>query len=378
MEKGTILYIGNFELPDKNAAAHRVMNNGKIFRELGWRAVYLGTVRGERFDGVRVSSYDGNIYEEAYPTGTKAWIKHIFDTAHIKAVAEKYDDLRMIIAYNVPFATYKAVKKAFRHTDVHVAYDCTEWNSYAEGSLPKRLYKKRDERLIRTKLHKICEDIIVISTAMEKQYQGCNLLRLPPLVDIDEPIWCQERAEHCGVFEFCFAGTINNKERLDAVVQAFCMIDNPYLRLRIVGLSKEDYAAAFPEQKALIDGDGRLLFMGYVTHEESVGYVLSCDCYIFIREKTTRNEAGFPTKFAEAYTCGVAIISTDVSDIKQYADDHHVLIIDNSSCEAVHDAMLQMMQSNKKGQNARINKTFDYKNYVSETKAWISRISRKR
>ena len=30
MEKGTVIYVGNFELPDKNAAAHRVMNNGKI------------------------------------------------------------------------------------------------------------------------------------------------------------------------------------------------------------------------------------------------------------------------------------------------------------------------------------------------------------
>ena len=30
MEKGTILYIGGFELPDKNAAAHRVLSNGKI------------------------------------------------------------------------------------------------------------------------------------------------------------------------------------------------------------------------------------------------------------------------------------------------------------------------------------------------------------
>ena len=30
MSKGTILYVGNYELPDKNAAAHRVMANGKI------------------------------------------------------------------------------------------------------------------------------------------------------------------------------------------------------------------------------------------------------------------------------------------------------------------------------------------------------------
>ena len=45
MTKGTIIYMGNYELPDKNAAAHRVMNNGKIFTALGYQAAYLGIVR---------------------------------------------------------------------------------------------------------------------------------------------------------------------------------------------------------------------------------------------------------------------------------------------------------------------------------------------
>ena len=40
--KGTVFYIGGFELPDKNAAAHRVLNNAKIFRELGFRVIFCG------------------------------------------------------------------------------------------------------------------------------------------------------------------------------------------------------------------------------------------------------------------------------------------------------------------------------------------------
>ncbi len=38
----TILYIGNFDLPDKNAAAHRVLGNGCALRELGYKLVFVG------------------------------------------------------------------------------------------------------------------------------------------------------------------------------------------------------------------------------------------------------------------------------------------------------------------------------------------------
>ena len=375
MEKGTIIYMGNYELPDKNAAAHRVMNNGKIFTALGYRMVFLGTVKGESFSGIRQSSYNENIYEEAYPLGLKQWVSHIFDTRNIEAVAAKYSDTCLIITYNVPFATFKAVKKAFAKRQIKVAYDCTEWNDYAEGSLPKRLYKKYDEKLIRTKLHHICDDIIVISSLMERQYQGKNLLKLPPLVDLEESIWHQERITHTDIFEFCFAGTINNKERLDEVVKAFCELDRQDVRLRIIGLTKGGYAVAYPEQAQLVQSDNRLLFMGYVSHEESVKYVLSCDCYIFIREKTRRNEAGFPTKFAESYTCGVPIISTDVSDIKRYAIDDRLLIIENTSDKAVNEAMLHMLQIYASNDHKKeLNESFDCHHYLGETEEWISRI----
>mgnify|MGYP004602292779 FL=1 len=40
-EKKTLVYIGGFELPDKNAAAHRVVSNAEIFREL-WRKKAMG------------------------------------------------------------------------------------------------------------------------------------------------------------------------------------------------------------------------------------------------------------------------------------------------------------------------------------------------
>lgn len=43
--KGTILYIGGFELPDKNAAAQRVVANAKALRDLNYNVVFIGITK---------------------------------------------------------------------------------------------------------------------------------------------------------------------------------------------------------------------------------------------------------------------------------------------------------------------------------------------
>lgn len=372
---GTIIYVGNFELPNKNVAALRVTNNGKLFSALGYNVVYLGTAYGKRFSGVRRSSYDDNIYEEAYPQGLQHWIKHIYQTDNIETVVSQYNDTFLIITYNVPFATYKAIKKVFGRKKIRVAYDCTEWNDYSEGLFLKGLYKKHDEKQIRTRLHTICDNIIVISSLMERQYQEKNLLKLPPLVDIDDPIWHQERQNNPDIFEFCFAGsnldgTIAKKEKLNEVVSAFCEIDNPAIRLKVVGLTSEDYCKAYPEHETMALKDNRISFLGNVAHKDSVWHVINCDCYIFIRESSRRNNAGFPTKFVESYTCGVPIITTDVSDIKTYADSD-VTVLDTADKQSITAAMENII-SNKKAQ-LNLKMTFDYHEFINSSKKWFTK-----
>ena len=375
MSPGTVLYVGNFELPDRNAAANRVISNGKIFRALGYRAAFLGTSREERFSGVRRLDAEGfDLWERAYPMSNADWIRQLYDVSDVLAVAEAYGDLKLIVAYNLPYATFKALKRGFKNSAARVCFDCTEWNGYAEGSLPKRLYKKRDERLIRTKLDKICRDIIVISSTMEKKYAGANLLRLPPLVDTEDPIWRQERTPHPGVFEFCFAGTVSDKERLDRAVEAFCGIGGESLRLRIVGLTADDFTAAFPETAGIALADRRVVFEGYLPHRDAVLRALSCDCYVFIREATGRNSAGFPTKFAEAFTCGAPVITTAVSDVAGYvvsADEGEILA--DASVGEIRGAMERA--AGRPSRSRALRRAFDYRNYVDGTEEWIDRIA---
>ena len=375
MSNGTILYVGNYELPDKNAAAHRVIANGKIFRELGYRVAYLGVVRDtEHFDGIRRADYMPDVYEEAYPASGKEWLRHVFDVSNILETVSKYGDVRMVILYNVPYATLKRVKHALRNTEIKVCYDCTEWNNWAEGSLPKRLYKKIDARQIENRVGRKADGMIVISSMMMKKYGGQAVsVKLPPLVDTDDPIWHQEKKQHEG-FEFCFAGTIGNKESLEKIISAFGRLELSDTVLRIIGLNKEKFLGSHPEYREQIDRLGdRIVFMGMLPHTEAVRNVLSCDTYIFVRESIVRNEAGFPTKFVEAFTSGVPIITTNVSDVKEYMNlCGGGILLQSCGEDEILDAMRRSAEN--RGSGSGLRDTFDYRSFIQITKAWIEKV----
>ena len=112
MSKGTIIYYGGFTLPDKSAAANRVVSNGKIFNSLGYNTVFIGAAPSdESFDGIRpVEGYE-NMFEQAHPKTSSQWIKHMFDVSRIEEVAEKYGDVERIILYNTPLFTLLKAKK---------------------------------------------------------------------------------------------------------------------------------------------------------------------------------------------------------------------------------------------------------------------------
>ena len=319
MSKGTIIYYGGFSLPDKSASANRVVSNGKIFDKLGYKTVFIG-VTDESFDGLRPVQNQENMFEHSHPKSTKEWLRHMLSVEHIESVIKNHDDVCRIILYNVPMFTLMKAKKVFSKIGIEVCYDCTEWTRDTDGSLPKRIFKVFDEILISNFAHEVADGMIAISRMMERKYKKSkNLLILPPLVDINDSIWHQEAENNENIFEFCFAGIPDGKkESLDKVVEAFCGINQKNTFLRIIGITENDFNNIYPDFSIPKNVRNKITFMGRLSHSETIKYVLGCDCYIFIRRSDKRNNAGFPTKFAESFTCGVPIITTDVSDVGEY------------------------------------------------------------
>ena len=359
MSKGTILYVGNFKLPDGGASANRVVSNGKIFASLGYKVVFLG-VSDDHFDGIRPADFSSGAFsfiafEESYPSTNAQWLRHMISVRNIKAVAAVCDDLRSIFLYNAPFSLLVAVKTAFKRT--RIIYDCTEWNPYSDGNIIKRKIKTLDESLIRRRAGKTSDGIIVISKRMLSQY-GDSAVLIPPLVDIEDPIWHSEPIPHEG-FELCFAGDINgSKECLDSIVRAVSSVNGAVLK--VIGVEEELFRKKYPKE---VFSSEKVIFTGRLSHAETIAHVLSTDCYIFIRRSDLRNNAGFPTKFSEAFTAGVPIITTDVSDISDYMTPERGIVLDSTDPEAITAAIKKVMYRPKRKRS--LDDTFDFRKYIN-------------
>ena len=377
MGKGTVLYVGNFGLPDKGASANRVVSNAKLFNSIGYQTVLLGVSKDKACTDIRPLKNDFGLkmYERPYPVSMKMWLGHMYSAEYINKMIKLHGDIVLVILYNMPFSALKAAKKACQGTNIKVAYDCTEWADVTDGNAVKRFVKKRDEKLIRNKLADVADGLIVISSMMERQYQGCKaMINLPPLVDIEDPIWHQKPEKHDG-FEFCFAGMLDGqKDSLDVIVKAFAKVCYKQTKLRIIGVEKDEFMTYYPVAvKELNQCGDNVIFMGMQSHFDTIRYVLGGDCYIFIRPADTRNNAGFPTKFAEAITCGVPVITTNVSDIAEYMKSTgNGILLESIQETEITDAMKKIIAA--KLDNKELRKDFDYRNYTQKAEGWLSMI----
>lgn len=313
------------------------------------------------------------MYERPYPASTKQWLEHMVSVSYIRQMLQRHGDIVLVILYNMPFSAVKAAVRFCKKRNIRVAYDCTEWTGVTDGNAVKQFVKKRDERLIREKLPDAVDGLIVISRMMERQYSRCRqMIKLPPLVDTGDSIWRQQPEPHTG-FEFCYAGMLDGqKESLDKIVLAFAQVGNAHTKLRIIGVEADEFRKTYPgSADALSRCEDNIVFMGRKSHAETVRYMLGCDCYIFVRQPDMRNNAGFPTKFAEAFTSGVPLIITSVSDVSDYQNDR-IRLLTTMNEDDVAQAMREIITAAPS--KSAVSHTFDYREYQSKAVFWLNSV----
>lgn len=371
-----ILYVGGFKLPDKNAAAQRVINNAKALRSLGHNVVLVGvtdeTVR-DRFDAKGFEST-----EISYPRNGKDWFRYITSISKLSAIiaTEKPD---VLILYNYPSAQiYRLVVKYANH--IKILADITEWYE-PNGFSPSAIIKRLDVWSRMNYLHFKLDGLIVISSFLEKFYSKSTkpVILIPPLIDPSESIWLNvpsEKNREC--VEFVYSGSPGNggKDKLDVIIRAFNHArDNSRepCKLNVVGLTEEAFKNDFKVHNLDLTN---VVFWGRVSHEKAVEIVKESHFSVFFRDPTLVNNAGFPTKFVESVSVGTPVITNATSDLpiyfQKYPDKLGFLISDVNNTEKVMHSFGKAFDSVKSGSYAKMSSfckesgLFNFNNYVEE------------
>jgi glycosyltransferase involved in cell wall biosynthesis len=378
--KPTILYIGGFELPDRNAAAHRVLGNAKVLRALGYEVVLIGVSKesvGTHLEETRGSVQGFDTWSVPYPRSTVEWAKYVCSIDSLLAVAAHYERVVSIVCYDYPAVALWRTIRHCRDRGVRCICDCTEW--YAPlPELSILSVAKRMDTLARMRfVQKRSDGVICISTFLQRYYERhVPTVWVPPLVDLDEPKWrtCAEPRVGSGCV-FVYAGSPGErKDRLDTVIEALQEVDESLdYSFRVAGLSREDYLRMHPGQAELVSKLGdRVVFLGRLSHAESLAEVRSACYAVFVRECNRTSNAGFPTKFVESVACGTPVITTSCSDLPTYIVDGRTGFFVDDHSKGLGALMSGIASGEIVLPDAVDPHVFDYRSHTEDMRAFIA------
>lgn len=366
-----IVYVGAFELPDKNAAAHRVLNNAKCFRELNMRTTFIDMQKKDYKKSHEIICDGIEVYHRKYPRSLIEYLKYGYSIKEIKYILKRQSNIEYLIVYNIFSLVFFRLLLYCKINNIKIISDCTEWYSTSKYNFVKKL-----DIFIRMRiLNKLCDGIIVISSFLEEYYRKYKTVKVPPLIDENELKWTINRNNKTDKIVFSYCGFPEKKEKLDLFINILSSDKfNKYnFIFYIAGISRIDFCLRYPNVNTTYF-DNKIIFLDMISHQESLNIIKNSDYGIIIREQNRTNNAGFPTKFVEYATLGTPVIASKISDISFYKSNNDIFI-DEVSTASIENALTIAFERGKYVNKLDHSHTFSYKNYITKYKDFISSLS---
>jgi glycosyltransferase involved in cell wall biosynthesis len=395
MSKGTIIYIGGFELPDRNAAAHRVLANGKIMRDLCYEVVFVG-VDNDRSTGTELLRNDFHGFEcwaVPRPARMTSLLHYILGLATILKFLQKSRPAKIVgvVCYNYPAIAQLRIKLLCQRVGIKMLADATEWYDASAGSFAHRIIKLLDTSLRMYVIHRLADGVITTSKYLTAFYDrlGKITVELPTLFDADTfqpptPRGNTTQKLFIYVGSPFIVGRVNKarsnlKERLDVCIDIFYLLHKAgeEFRFEIYGISAEDYLFVFPEHAGMLQEMAQcIFFMGRQPNQLVLKRIAECDFSIFFRDQTRVTLAGFPSKLAESISCGTPVVSNKMVSLEKYAKSEGLFLAERGEELRLIKQIMTLspaeIEINK--QRAYHSRIFDYRNYAVKVSAFLTKV----
>ncbi|WP_404401777.1 glycosyltransferase [Idiomarina seosinensis] len=293
-----IIFVGNFALPDVNAAAVRV----QAVRE---------TLSG--FDAEFICTKE-----------VKNYVRLIFEVIRRKRKNS------IIWLYNpnvISVLLFNTIKTC---SGTKVVIDITEKLDSRPVNVKKAL-KFLSGHLVK-KMLTINDGLIVSSVYSSKIHFNKNTLVLPTYLPSALSIPPKEAKKEKVIIYFgspfalqkslLMKDRVYIKERLDLLVKGFDVADRNDWRLFLVGVNKTEFLDVFPDLDDIVRDNTNICFFGRLHRAEVLKMVASSSFSFCVRDDKDGMRIGFPTKVFESVAVGTRVIVNDTSDVMRYLTNY--------------------------------------------------------
>jgi glycosyltransferase involved in cell wall biosynthesis len=366
VKPNVVLYVGAFELPDRNAAAQRVRANATLLTSLGYKVVLVGrnSQAGFPYDKLQKSNYpeiEQECWEMGYPANKGEWLRYISSSRFLnELVAERYNgQLHSILCYNYPAIAQLSIRNLARRSGAMALADVTEWYQTVQVTGIVPLIKNLDTGFRMHVVNFSMDGLITTSRYLTRFYKSMagNLVELPTLIDMDQEPSAFASPDGAPKRIF-FAGAIEDKravskvkgglkDHLDWVIEILYQVhlNSGAFQFDIYGVERKAYIDSFESHAKLIESMGaKVVFHGRKPRNTLLESLKKADFSMFLRPNIRTTNAGFPTKFSESISYGVPVITNKLDCLEPYVEDgKNCILIDHDDIETSVARVLQAL-----------------------------------
>ncbi len=403
-------YIGAFRFPCGDAAASRVLNNGRLLRLLGHEVSYYsfgGYYREEDFVKDNIYMFDMFTYritDDIDSHGLKEKISHLLHPGRrccLQLISD-IDSIDTIIVYNPSLYLNKWLIRFCQKNKKYLILDRTEWFDSTEfpGGAISPLYwlDLLNMRLVQKRI----KNKILISSFLNNYYKGTNNIFIPPLISIEDKKWngdipfCMKELPQKDMRIICLSGSPprlkktssknykNGKDRIVDLLEAFGSLCDKYdnIELIIAGVNEEQGKLFVANNKNYQRYKSKIVFPGKISQNAIPYYLKASNFSAIIRKPTRKNNYGFPTKLTESMAAGCPVLINNFGDLTAFIDDDkNAILFDGYSVDDIQESLEKVMKYNiikleemKLAAKETGKILFDYHSYVDNMRNFINHL----